>query len=801
MVLTEDQFTQLLAAVGPKKGSIASCQATYNGEKSSEAVESFLTAINIFKQLENISEKDAITGLPLLLHGNAGKWWQGVKDEITTWTEFEKSLRNSFAPKEPAHIIYQKILQGKQEVGTTTEDFITDKRMLFATLPKPQHPETQQIDMIYGLLNIKIRDKIPRTSFTTYDQLVELSRGIELLQLEKDDVHKPGTSKINITKHQGKGKGRCSFCKNPGHSVEVCRKRQRMENSREDPQDTASRPNLLALPITQPKVSCYGCGAPGVVRTKCPNCSQKTQIAPIKPEDISFCSLNATDARARPVVFITINGFNGVAYIDTGAKMSVASYELYRHLCNQGCGFKQKVLNVTLADGITKRQTVLLAKVRVTLSDKEITTEFMVMPESRDNRTLLGIGFLTDAAMVLNLGQASWHFAENPNEEFELYNEDFATFKEPTDNPVVAAVSNTGNDPSLRAEKSRRGPIYGATASTNLDSTVPWNYNLIRIADLPPTPKRSKIFDGYSPQMDYMMEDARVNVEQTEIQLSPHSQQLFPVNRSIDDVSICSINVGHDVALTKLTRKNVNWHRSEDQEIAFSELKRKLTTAPILRQADHTKPYIIKSNASNYALGAVLVQGEGAEEHPVEYAGRLLTSAEKNYSTTEREALAVIWAVTKFRGYIEGLPITVVTDHQALKWLMTLKSPTGRLARWALELQAYDITIKYIEGRTNVVADTLSRPFCSKETIDTCGLCGITIDMPLRDPKEIRDEQLKAKEEPTREEQRPSSNRAQKTSRKTQENTCLLPPRRDVFRVRGGACNINHQLNASAITP
>ncbi|CAG9130441.1 unnamed protein product [Plutella xylostella] len=364
MVLTEDQFTQLLAAVGPKKGSIASCQAKYNGEKSSEAVESFLTAINIFKQLENISEKT----------------------------------------QSQAYLCYST------------------------------------------------------------GRLANGGRAAR----EKEDV---ASAKILATQLK----------------YAVCRKRQRMENSREDPQDTASRPNLLALPITQPKVSCYGCGAPGVVRTKCPNCSQKTQIAPIKPEDISFCSLNATDARARPVVFITINGFNGVAYIDTGAKMSVASYELYRHLCNQGCGFKQKVLNVTLADGITKRQTVLLAKVRVTLSDKEITTEFMVMPESRDNRTLLGIGFLTDAAMVLNLGQASWHFAENPNEEFELYNEDFATFKEPTDNPVVAAVSNTGNDPSLRAEKSRRGPIYGATASTNLDSTVPWNYNLIRIADLPPT--------------------------------------------------------------------------------------------------------------------------------------------------------------------------------------------------------------------------------------------------------------------------------------------------------------------------
>ncbi|GFY21041.1 retrovirus-related Pol polyprotein from transposon 297 [Trichonephila clavipes] len=83
-----------------------------------------------------------------------------------------------------------------------------------------------------------------------------------------------------------------------------------------------------------------------------------------------------------------------------------------------------------------------------------------------------------------------------------------------------------------------------------------------------------------------------------------------------------------------------------------------------------------KLHASNYALGAVLLQGEGTDEHPIEYASRLLTPAERNYSTTEREALAVVWALKKFRGYIEGTEITVASDHQPLKWLLNLKSPT-----------------------------------------------------------------------------------------------------------------------------
>ncbi|CAK1585169.1 unnamed protein product [Parnassius mnemosyne] len=107
--------------------------------------------------------------------------------------------------------------------------------------------------------------------------------------------------------------------------------------------------------------------------------------------------------------------------------------------------------------------------------------------------------------------------------------------------------------------------------------------------------------------------------------------------------------------LTRLTKKSQIWQWKDDQSKAFVYLKSLLASPPILVQPDYSKPFILRTDASDFALGAALLQGESPQdEHPIEYVSRLLTSAEKNYTTTEREALAVVWAVERFRGYIDG---------------------------------------------------------------------------------------------------------------------------------------------------
>ncbi|GFX35246.1 retrovirus-related Pol polyprotein from transposon 297 [Trichonephila clavipes] len=161
--------------------------------------------------------------------------------------------------------------------------------------------------------------------------------------------------------------------------------------------------------------------------------------------------------------------------------------------------------------------------------------------------------------------------------------------------------------------------------------------------------------------------------------------------------------------LTDLTKKNSMWKWGSEQEEAFRDLKLKLASPPVLKPADGTKPFVIRTDASSVALGAVLLQGEKDEEHTIEHASQLFSSSERSYSTTEREALAVVWVLEKFRGSVEGQTIRLSSDHQPLKWLLSLKSPTGRLARGALQIQSYNLTIDHIPGRSNFIADLLSR--------------------------------------------------------------------------------------------
>ncbi|GJU02429.1 reverse transcriptase domain-containing protein [Tanacetum coccineum] len=161
--------------------------------------------------------------------------------------------------------------------------------------------------------------------------------------------------------------------------------------------------------------------------------------------------------------------------------------------------------------------------------------------------------------------------------------------------------------------------------------------------------------------------------------------------------------------MTHLLEKNTPFIFSEDCILAFQTLKKKLTEAPILIAPNWDQPFEIMCDASDYAIGAVL--GQRIEKHfqPIHYASKTMTEAETNYTTTEKEMLAVVYAFEKFRSYLIMNKSVVYTDHSALKYLFNKKDAKARLLRWVLLLQEFDFKVIDTKGAENYAADHLSR--------------------------------------------------------------------------------------------
>lgn len=187
--------------------------------------------------------------------------------------------------------------------------------------------------------------------------------------------------------------------------------------------------------------------------------------------------------------------------------------------------------------------------------------------------------------------------------------------------------------------------------------------------------------------------------------------------------------------LNKLTCSGKNAPKflwNSDAAAAFQILKEALVTAPVLACPDFNLPFSVHCDASNYGTGAMLTQFQNDKEVVIAYMSKSLNKNQQNYSTTERETLAVITALEHWRCYLDnGREFTIFTDHAALKWFQNLSNPSGRLARWTLRLSCFNFVLKHKKGKDNIVPDLLSRSNVSPQGVHPISTAGPTLNREL----------------------------------------------------------------------
>ncbi|UYV67951.1 hypothetical protein LAZ67_5002588, partial [Cordylochernes scorpioides] len=257
-------------------------------------------------------------------------------------------------------------------------------------------------------------------------------------------------------------------------------------------------------------------------------------------------------------------------------------------------------------------------------------------------------------------------------------------------------------------------------------------YPLPRIDDTLDSLKGASVFStmdlksGRMKVLGYLIDGDRIYPDPDKVE----AVRNFPRPKNVSEVrsflGLCSyyrrfIKSFADITgpLNELLKKGKQFSWNDRQEDSFDNLKSALTSEPVLGHFDEAAPIYVHTDASGSGISSVLVQLRDGCEQPIAYASRTLSKSEKNYSTTEKECLSVVWSISKCRPYLFGRPFSVVTDHHSLCWLANLKDPSGRLARWALRLQEYEVAVYYKNGRKHKDADCLSRsplPDTAEET-------------------------------------------------------------------------------------
>ena len=161
--------------------------------------------------------------------------------------------------------------------------------------------------------------------------------------------------------------------------------------------------------------------------------------------------------------------------------------------------------------------------------------------------------------------------------------------------------------------------------------------------------------------------------------------------------------------LTHLLQKGNEFRWGDEQQKAFDALKLAVSQHPVLILPDPSRPYVVTTDASGFAVGASLSQDQGNGLQPIAFLSKKMLPAERNYPVHEQELLAVMLALRQWRHYLLGSRFRVITDHKSLVYLKTQPHLSQRQSRWLEYLEQFDLAIEYQEGKQNLVADGLSR--------------------------------------------------------------------------------------------
>jgi len=258
--------------------------------------------------------------------------------------------------------------------------------------------------------------------------------------------------------------------------------------------------------------------------------------------------------------------------------------------------------------------------------------------------------------------------------------------------------------------------VLGATLDENLEN-LRAVLDRLRAAGLKLKPSKCKFLKRKVEFLGHIASENGIEPDETKIEKIKN----FPIPRNVTEVrswlSLCGYYrkfvpgfAGIAFPLTQLTKKDAPFEWSVACQTAFDDLRNRLITAPILAYPDFSQPFLLFTDASNFAIGAILSQIHNGREVVIAYASKQLNKAQINYSTIEKEAYAIIFAIKQFHCYIYNYPVKVISDHAPLRYLMNMKdSSNPRLARWSLALQSLDLTIEYRPGKVHRNADALSR--------------------------------------------------------------------------------------------